>query len=141
MSTEIELQCLIIPMEVGNLLVPESLVAEIVLLEDSDTQQSIYWRNRRVPIYRGDTISKLVTRVAVLRAVMGYSDLPFVAIAIDGIPYTLPITPDSLTELPPVDDDCQIAASYTRVGSLDCMIPDLPKVEQMVMKDSVTVGG
>ncbi len=132
MSKEAGLACWIIPTEGGNLLVPDNLVAEVVVLEDSDTQQHISWRNRSVPIYQNEINDKITTRVVVLRAVMGYQGLPFIAVAVDGIPHALQVTPDALSEVETPEAQCKVAASYTRVGSLDCVIPDLPKIENLL---------
>lgn len=134
MNSDTGLACWVVPMESGNMLVPDNLVVEVVMTEDTDTQQYIHWRNRQVPIFQNTLNTKITTRVAVLRTVMGYQDLPFVAVAVNGIPHALHISPDTLSEVDISEKPCNIAASYTCVGSLDCFIPDLPKIENSIRK-------
>jgi len=132
---KLHLKCHIIPVKAGNLLVPAHLVAEIVTLEDSDSEKNVAWRNRSVPILdNNNDSSKVATRIAVIKSVMGYQGLPYIAIATDGIPYPIVVDPDSLNELSAEGKVCDIAASYVRVGSLDCIVPDLPKVERQILK-------
>ena len=137
-ETGVDLKCHIIPVKAGNLLVPEHLIAEIVTLDDSDNEGNIAWRNRIVPIIDNNDNSKVATRVVVIKSVMGYQRLPYIAIATDGIPYPIVVNPDLLSELELSAEDqvCDIAASYVRVGSLDCIVPDLPKVERQILKRS-----
>ena len=131
--SELNIPCHIIPVEAGNLLLPEHLVAEIVMLEDTDTQESLVWRNRTIPIIDTNSRNKLTTRVAVIKAVMGYQGLPYIGIATNGIPYPLTVNPDLLSELTEEGQTCDIAASYVKVGNLDCIVPDLPKVERRTL--------
>ena len=135
----VPIKCLIIPVKAGNLLVPEHLVAEIVTLEGSDTEDSVAWRNRSVPIHDNNENNKAATRVAVIKSVMGYQGLPYIAIATDGIPYPIVVDPDSLKELPEEGQHCDMAASYAKVGSLDCIVPDLAKVERLILKRAARI--
>ncbi len=134
MNTQSELLCQIIPVETGSLLIPDQLVAEVVILEDIDTQKSLVWRNRTVPIVPNTSLNKLTTRVAIIKTVMGYKGMPFIAIPTDGIPHSLGINPTTLGEVPASNKNCSIAAGYGRVGSLDCVIIDLPKLESGMQK-------
>lgn len=141
MSHQSKLLCYIIPIEAGNLLVPEHLVAEIVPLVGTDSEHKLVWRGRVVPIFQDSNKSKLATRVAIIRTVMNYTGLPFIAIVMDGISHSLAVTPDLLSKSSKEDvKECSFAASYGTVGSLDCIIPDLPRVERIVQEMlSVTV--
>lgn len=137
MNAQSELKCQVIPVESGSLLVPENLVEEVVILEERDTQQEITWRSRTIPIVQNDSNDKPTTRVVVLRSVMGYSGLPFIAIATDGIPHMVTVSADSLTYAPEAEvgkTKCALAATYAHVGSLVCVIPDLPKLESRIHK-------
>ncbi len=136
MNTQSELLCQIIPVEIGNLLIPDQLVAEVVMLEDVDTQKSLVWRNRTVPIVSNTNFNKLTTRVAIIKTVMGYKGMPFIAIPTDGIPHSLGISPTMLGEVSAGSKNCSIAAGYGRVGSLDCVIVDLPKLESSMQKET-----
>lgn len=138
-ESRVLLKCHIIPLKAGNLLVPEHLVAEVITLERPSSEgddDRVAWRNRSVPILDNNDNNEAATRVAVIKSVIGYQDLPYVAIATDGIPYPIVVDPESLSELSEEGQDCGIAASYVRVGSLDCIVPDLPKVERLILKRS-----
>lgn len=130
MSMKSELKCQIIPVETGNLLIPECLVAEVVMLEGVDTQQSLFWRNRAVPIIPNNNFNKLTTRVLIVKTVMGYQEIPFIAIPTDGIPHSVTIDSTTLGKVAEDKQSCSIAAGYGQVGSLDCVIIDLPKLER-----------
>ncbi len=132
----LHLECYIIPVKAGNLLVPEHLVAEIITLKNVDNDGNLAWRNRFVPIIDNKDNTKTATRVVVIKSVMGYQGLPYIAIATDGIPYPVIVKPDLLSELSVENQVYDMAASHVRVGSLDCIVPDLPKVERRVLKRS-----
>ena len=135
MTPQTGLLCQIIPVETGNLLIPECLVAETITLEEVDSQKDISWKNRTVPIVSNSNFNKLTTRVSIIKTVMGYKEIPFIAIPTDGIPHTVSINPTTLIDVSEVKKDCTIAASYGRVGSLDCIIVDLPKIENAMVKE------
>ncbi|MEE9303439.1 MAG: hypothetical protein V3U84_06605 [Thiotrichaceae bacterium] len=137
MNTQAELRCQIIPVETGNLLIPEQLVAEVVTLEGADSQKNLSWRNRVVPIVPNTDFNKLTTRVAIIKTIMGYEGMPFIAIPTDGIPHAVDINSSTLGEVLVENQNCSIAAGYGRVGSLNCVIIDLPKLESVMQKKSV----
>ncbi len=137
MSAQTELMCQIIPVETGNLLIPDQLVEDVVMLEDTDSQNNIIWRGRRVPITMNSNFNKLTTRVSIIKTVMGYKSLPFLAIPTDGIPYPVSVSSNTLDDVPENKKTCSIAAGYARVGSLDCVVVDLPKLESMMCTNLV----
>jgi chemosensory pili system protein ChpC len=96
-----EIRCVLVPVGNLRLLLPNATVAEVITLPASEPVEGappwllgrIAWRGWRVPLLsftklagvsEGD--SEQAVRVAVLKALGGHADLPFVAIITQGFP-------------------------------------------------------
>lgn len=103
MSDELprEIRCVLVPAGNLRLLLPNATVAEVITqpahetIEDSPVWLigTIPWRGRQVPLVSfarmvgaGEGDPELVVRVAVLRALGGHPELPFVAVLTQGFP-------------------------------------------------------
>ncbi|HEY2622587.1 chemotaxis protein CheW [Dyella sp. Tek66A03] len=96
-----EIRCVLVPVGNLRLLLPNATVAEVITLPASEPVEGappwllgrIAWRGWRVPLLsftklagvsEGD--SEQAVRVAVLKALGGHADLPFVAVITQGFP-------------------------------------------------------
>ncbi|MFC4528521.1 chemotaxis protein CheW [Dyella halodurans] len=96
-----EIRCVLVPVGNLRLLLPNATVAEVITLPASEPVEGappwllgrIAWRGWRVPLLsftklagvsEGDT--EQAVRVAVLKALGGHADLPFVAVITQGFP-------------------------------------------------------
>ena len=96
-----EIRCVLVPVGNLRLLLPNATVAEVITLPAAEPVEGappwllgrIAWRGWRVPLLsftklagvsEGD--SEQAVRVAVLKALGGHADLPFVAVITQGFP-------------------------------------------------------
>ena len=144
MSSKPALKCQIIPIDFGHLLVPENIFVEVIQHDVGEGNEEIIWRGRQVPLFectdkesaRDDAES--LGRIAILRTVMGEMSLPFIAIKVSGISHSVYVSDELVKE----DDDEEIlflSACSVRVGSLLCTIPDLPKMEKLMLEKRFAV--
>lgn len=96
-----EIRCVLVPVGNLRLLLPNATVAEVITLPASEPVEGappwllgrIAWRGWRVPLLSftklagvGEGDSEQAVRVAVLKALGGHADLPFVAVITQGFP-------------------------------------------------------
>lgn len=130
--------CLLLPLDGVSLLVPRTLVAEVVDLDTSLTAGSglrwgeLSWRGLRIPLIRfeqllGETPSApgARARVAILKGEA--PDTAFFGVVTVQVPRLLRVVEDqivSLAEPPPG------GAARIRLGDEEAVIPDVPFLEQ-----------
>lgn len=96
-----EIRCVLVPVGNLRLLLPNATVAEVITLPTPEPVEHapdwllgrIAWRGWRVPLLSFSTLagagegdSEQAVRVAVLKALGGHADLPFVAVVTQGFP-------------------------------------------------------
>lgn len=137
MSLLMDIQCHVLPIESGNLLIPSSLVVDEIAVDATSDTHALLWRNRTIKLMSYTEIchiareAKQPYRAVVLRSISTVAELPFYALAIEGFSHTVTANQNSL-----VFSDQQVCAITTcaaKVGSLECLLPDLPKVEQRIL--------
>lgn len=96
-----EIRCVLVPVGNLRLLLPNATVAEVITLPTPEPVEGapawllgrIAWRGWRVPLLSfnalagaGEGDSEQSVRVAVLKALGGHADLPFIAVVTQGFP-------------------------------------------------------
>lgn len=96
-----EIRCVLVPVGNLRLLLPNATVAEVITMPTPEAVEGapawllgrIAWRGWRVPLVSfntlagaGESDSEQSYRVAVLKALGGHPDLPFIAVVTQGFP-------------------------------------------------------
>ncbi|PXV58162.1 chemosensory pili system protein ChpC [Dyella jiangningensis] len=96
-----EIRCVLVPVGNLRLLLPNATVAEVITMPAPEPLEGsppwllgrIAWRGWRVPLVSfntlagaGESDSEQTVRVAVLKALGGHPDLPFIAVVTQGFP-------------------------------------------------------
>lgn len=139
-----EIHCVLIPAGSLRLLLPNSLIAEVIAQPPVQPLRgkpawalgSITWRGQQVPLVSftrlvgaTDRDTKSSVRVAVLRTLGGDPRLPFIALMMQGFPRLAALNPDLIV---PVDDGVRLPAgecARALVGDDVAVIPDLEWIE------------
>lgn len=146
MSETVEtVRSLFIPIRGGNLLLPGTVVAEIVPLSDATPPDgeapawlmgTVDWRDQRIPLVSFEAIiggdvprPTRTSRIAVLKALSNNAELPYFGVVTQQIPRLLTIFDGGLE---PVDDGEQGAAVAARVlaSGEPVTIPQMDYIEQ-----------
>ena len=151
-----EVYSLMIPTVRGNILLPNSNVAEIVpfsnveLFADMDDKPNwflghLYWRGQEIPLVSIDVIrgesdpqANKRSRVAVAHTLNKNRELPYIAIVVQGIPRLSHVNPENIKY---IDNDAISEAEkmHVSVDSIDASIPDLDKLEEMIVSARSTL--
>ncbi|MEO8748321.1 MAG: chemotaxis protein CheW [Rhodanobacter sp.] len=144
-----EIRCVLIPAGSLRLLLPNSLIAEVIAQPPVEPLHgapawvfgSISWRGQQVPLVSftqlvgaGDRDATLSIRVAVLRTLGGDPRLPFVALITQGFPRLTTLNPDLII---PVDDGKVLPPgerARALVGDDVAVIPDLEWIESELLE-------
>ena len=142
-----EIRCVLVPVGNLRLLLPNATIAEVITQSDPEPVAGapgwllgrIAWRGWRVPLVsftqlagtdEGDT--ELSVRVAVLKALGGNQELPFIAVQTRGFPRLTTLNAELIipthdgTALPPG------VRAHVLVRDDEAMIPDLEWIETEV---------
>lgn len=147
-SNEQVLQALIVPLRRMNLVVPQSLVTEVVPMPELNeivaaktlpgVRGKIEWRGRSLPLLSlesycmpedGETVGR-TKRVAVMKGIAG---LEYYAIEIFSIPHPVRLAEADITQEKP-QHHCDLAAQYVRAAGVKAFIPDFERIEQYLGK-------
>jgi len=117
-----EIRCILVPVGNMRLLLPNATVAEVITLPEAEPVADapswllgrIAWRGWRVPLVSftrlcgaGEGDAELSSRVAVLKALNGHAEMPFMALVTQGFPRLTTLNAELIipthdgTELPP----------------------------------------
>jgi len=146
-----EVYSLMIPTVLGNILLPNSSVAEIVpfsnveLFEESGHRPGwflghLLWRGRDIPLISVDLLSgaddpeaNKRSRVAIAHTLNANKELPYIAIVVQGIPRLSHVTPENI-KLDESDEELPESEKMrVTVDNVSANIPDLDKLEEMIL--------
>lgn len=151
MATDIqEVYSLMIPTVQSNILLPNSNIAEIVPFSNVELFKGIVdkprwflghlsWRGMDIPLISIDVIkgeadaqANKRSRVAVAHTLSGNSELPYIAIVVQGIPRLSHVRTDNIKYLA---NESLSEAEKVRVSvdNVKASIPDLDKLEEMIL--------
>lgn len=140
-----EIRCVLVPAGDLRLLLPNATVAEVITLPTPESVEGapdwllgrIAWRGWRVPLVSftrlagaGEGDPDLAVRVAVLKALGGNPDLPFIAVLTQGFPRLTTLNSELIipthdgTALPPG------VRAHVLVRDDMAVIPDLEMIER-----------
>ncbi len=145
-----EVYSLMIPTVLGNILLPNSSVAEIVPFSNVELFEGqsdmpdwflghLLWRGKNIPLISVDLISGASdpeankrSRVAVAHTLNANRELPYIAIVVQGIPRLSHVSSDNIKCLETEDlpDSERMRVS---VDNVNASIPDLDKLEAMIL--------
>ena len=147
---------LMIPTVDSNILLPNSNVAEIVpfsnveLFSDNEDRPSwflghLLWRGKDVPlisidVLQGETDAQANkrSRVAIAHTLNSNREVPYIAILVQGIPRLSHVTPENIEYL--TDQELSEAEKMrVTVENVGASIPDLDKIEEMIMAEKSAV--
>jgi chemosensory pili system protein ChpC len=137
---------LLIPIDGDPLILPNPAVAEIVGYRDPDPVEDcpewlmglFQWRGHRIPLIAFETVigqqapeRDRRVRIAVLNTLNGNADLPFIGVALQGIPRLVRTTDDNTVDAPDTSAPKGILR-HVLVDTQAAMIPDLDALETML---------
>lgn len=138
---------LLLPIEDGQLLLPNAAVAEIVEYRTATPWDGmpqwclgkVNWRGREIPLVSyeafvgGEAPSEASRmRIAVLNTLNGNNEVPFIGVVLRGIPRLLTAGTESVS---PAADSGQAEGVLARVQAADesALIPDIDALERSVL--------
>ncbi len=154
MATEVnEIPGQLIPLQGGNVVLPNSAVAEIVRYRDPhiDTESTatapkwfvgqFEWRNQQIPIVSveaamgvGDD-DHVPEQLVILRSLGLKSDLPYIAITARSVPRLVSIDRSNIVKEQDSDDkQLPFVLSHVLVNKEKAVIPDIDALERAIRK-------
>ncbi len=150
-----EVYSLMIPTINSHILLPNLSVAEIVpysnveLFVESDGKAQwflghLLWRGMNVPLLSVDIIggakdpkANKRSRIAIVHTLNGNHDTPYIAIVVQGIPRLSHVTAVNMRFVPS-EDLAESEKMQVEVDSVLASIPDLDRLEEMVIEELAT---
>ena len=144
-----EVYSLMIPTINSNILLPNLSVAEIVpysnveLFTEIDDKPSwflgnLLWRGMEIPLISVDLIAGAKdpqankrSRVAIVHTLNANSEIPYLAIVVQGIPRLSHVTASNIRFVS-VNDIIQSEKMRVEIDSISASVPDLDRLEKMV---------
>ena len=142
----------LVPMLEDSLLLPNTVIAEIVpfmnvsLDDDIETNDqwrvgTVVWRNQTIPVVaierlqgKNDLGDIKRSRIAICYTLNGNEDVPFVALMVRGIPRLVPVAEDNsefiADEIQGQDDGVK---AWVNVDGKKALIPDLDFIESKLV--------
>ncbi len=137
---------LVIPVEGDPLLLPNAAVAEISAYQSAqkidDTPEwlagLLEWRGIKVPLIEFERMCDeetpaSFTRVAIFNSLNGNKQLPFFAIATQGIPRLVKLNNSVLTTTPGDDEEQGPVRKSVMINGEPARIPDLDEMEKILL--------
>ena len=152
---ELKVRCLSLPLHNMTLLVPNTVVAEVIDYKPPEPAANmpewllgrVSWRGRSIPLL---SFEKLLgqeqafrseeTRYVVCNTLNGNINIPFIALQIEGIPHLNVLDSEMLEmdseELPPE----RIIQAYLRMKGESVIVPNLDVLEKMLEHLGISAG-
>jgi len=141
-----QLQCIIVPISNGNILLPNAAVADVITyhppepFEDSPgwVLGSITWKGWQVPVMSFANLLNLSgkestkgARMMIVKSFVDSQKMPYLGVLVQGVPKLKRISKDKLTEQ---SEKQRLLGVYSnvRVDNQDAIIPDLHRLSQLV---------
>ena len=135
---------LVVPLELGNLIIPRNLMVEMIHIEKQDESKPINWldwQGKRLPLISLEALCLVDPKretnkhCIILNTLLDNEELAFVAIQSKGSPHSVEVTEATLRDDHKKNEKrCPYIASHVRVGNIPCMIPDLPAIELAILE-------
>ena len=142
------LHCLLIPLENEKIILPNMAVAEVITYVSPEPIENapdwllgkITWRDQIIPLLSYELASgasetnSSARRIAVLNTLNGNTQLPYMAILIQGIPQLRLIQEDNVSdeELPENYGHRQAISACVKINEEQILVPDLDNLEKRI---------
>lgn len=147
-AEETTVRSLLIPVEENYLLLPSTVVAEVVTYDDPEPPPKgapswllgrFNWRGQRVPAVAFEELNggngaapATRARLMVLKALGDRPELPYIGLLAQGIPRLLSVHPDGIEDLDEPMDDALAVSVAVLVHGEPAFIPDMEYLEEEV---------
>jgi len=143
-----QVDCLLIPLKDKNLILPNVAVAEIVPFSHLLTTTSnvdwilgrIDWRGVPIPVMcyemlcrQGAPAPNPEARFAIINGVGDYSEMPFYAMLVQGIPRLIHVEKDEIQTVEAMNMG-EFDQTAVTIGREPAIIPDLDRVERQLLQ-------
>jgi chemosensory pili system protein ChpC len=141
--------CLLLPLNIDVALLPNAAVAEVVpyiepvAVEDAPDWLIGYvnWRERRVPLVMFEAASDgevgritKISRIAVLNTLNGNSELPYIAIVMQGLPSLQIVRANTIQYADRPTMQRQSIKAYVNLNGSVAILPDIDDLESRLMR-------
>jgi len=140
--------CLLLPLYTDVALLPNAAVAEVItFIEPVPVENApewligyIHWREHRVPLVMFEATSEgdvgritKNSRIAVLNTLNGNSELPYIAIVMQGLPSLQIVRPNNIqyADHPAMQRQC--IKAYVNLNGVEAIMPDIDELEARLM--------
>lgn len=130
---------LVVPLELGNLIIPSNLMVEMIHIDAQDESRPVNWfdwQGKSLPLISlealclDDPKRETNKHCIILNTLLDDDALAFIAVQAKGSPHMVEVTELTLRDDHKKNEQrCPYIASHVRVGNIPCMIPDLPAIE------------
>lgn len=143
--TGTEVRGVLLPLQEGQLLLPNATVCEVVSYRSPDAVSSAVpdwilgafgWRNHAVPLVSYERILGQESgeighraRVAIVNTLNGNDRLPYIGILLRSAPHLVRVTEDTIAPAAADQPPAAMVASRAVVNGVDALIPDLDALE------------
>ena len=153
MADNEDIYCLVVPMRDKPILIPNKALAEIVPYIDSEPPPEnhpswhigfLHWRGMLLPVVSYEHIynpdypkaERRQKMVAILHTQLGLKQMPYFALAVEGIPRLAPVNRDSVEHVDSTADGIEslhesVLAKVT-YRERELLIPDIKTVEWII---------
>lgn len=142
-----ELHCMLIPSDPETLLLPTSVMAEVLDFQQPVPMESappwllgqVEWENRQVPVFSFSALinaSEICTvarrsKIMILKSLSDSARVPFLGILLDDLPKPVSVKEGDLQE---TGDDKKSLGVFSRItlGDTEAIVPDLDRLTHLV---------
>jgi chemosensory pili system protein ChpC len=141
--------CLLLPLNEDVALLPNAAVAEVIPFTEAMAVEDapewligyINWRERRVPLLMFETASDGVvarigknSRIAVLNTLNGNSEIPYIAIVMQGLPSLQIVRTNTIQYADRPTIQRQSIKAYVNLNGVAAILPDIDDLEARLMR-------
>jgi len=142
-----ELHCMKIPADGETLLLPTSVMEEVVDYSEPASMEGappwllgyVEWENRQVPVFsfsaliNGSPVGEIPARskIMILKSLAGSGRVPYLGMLLRGLPHPVTVKPEDLEQ---TGDDNKALGVFSRVrlGEDDAIVPDVDRLTHLV---------
>ncbi len=147
-KTSAEVRGVLLPLQEGQLLLPNAAVCEVVSYRVPDTTENgmpdwllglFSWRNHRIPLISFESLLQRDAgevghraRVAICNTLNGDEAQPYIGILLRSAPHLVRVTEEAIAPFAGDEELSEVVASRVIVNGVDALIPDLDALELML---------
>jgi len=147
-ADEVIVRCLILPLNNVSLLVPNTMVAEVIDYRAAEAAGQtpdwltgmLAWRGRNLPVISFERLLGRQTallnegrRYVVCNTLNGNPKLPFVALEVQGIPHLIVVNSEMLEHDSKNQQSETAVLAHLRLNEESVLVPDMDVLEKMLM--------